>query len=452
MIPTRRWPVRVLWRLLADQRDYRLLVSAGLVSSLGDYLLGVGLVYLVYDLTGSTLASAGLLVVSVLPQALLASVAGVLVDRWDRRRTLAATLLLQVVVLAPLLVVTDDSRIWLLYVVAAAQSVLEQLSTPAEQALVPHLVPVDRLVSANAVNGQARNLARLVGSGVGGVVAAWGGLPALALVDAATFVAAALLVLAIRPTAAHLTLADPSVEPGAPTPWWQEWRAGLSVAARSRVLRVLLLFSALTAVGEGVMGTLFAPFVRDVLHGGPQGYGLVVGIQAVGGIAGGLVVAAVGDRFRPARLLAAASVVFGLVDLAIFLYPLVWVSLVPALVLMAVVGVPGAAVSASFLTLLQRATDDAFRGRVFGTLLGLQSGGVLVGSVLAGWLGGLGDGALIATIAWQGAGYVLMGVVVAASLIRRGDRAPEQLEAVEAGHDGPVALGVAPAGDLPARP
>lgn len=410
--------MRTLWRLLADERDYRLLVSAGLVSSLGDYLLGVGLVYLVYDLTGSTLASAGLLVVSVLPQVLLASAAGVLVDRWDRRRTLAATLLLQVAVLAPLLVVTDDSRIWLLYVVAAAQSVLEQLSTPAEQALVPHLVPADRLVSANAVNGQARNVARLVGSGVGGVVAAWGGLPALAVVDAVTFVGAALLVLAIRPTAAHRPLPDPSVEPAPPTPWWQEWRAGLALAAGSPVLRVLLMFSALTAVGEGVMGTLFAPFVRDVLHGGPQGFGLVAGIQAVGGITGGLVVASVGDRFRPARLLAAASVAFGLVDLAIFLYPLAWVSLVPALVLMVVVGVPGAAVNASFLTLLQRGTDDAYRGRVFGTLLGLQSGGVLVGALVAGWLGGHGDGALIATIAWQGAGYVIMGLVVAATLVR----------------------------------
>ena len=133
--------MRGLWRLLAAHRDYRLLATAHLVSALGDYLLGVGLVYLVYDLTGSTLASAGMLVVSVLPQALLASPAGVLVDRWDRRRTLATCSVLQVAILAPLLFVTDDSRIWLLYVVAGAQALVEQLSFPAEQALVPHLVP-----------------------------------------------------------------------------------------------------------------------------------------------------------------------------------------------------------------------------------------------------------------------------------------------------------------------
>jgi MFS family permease len=409
--------VRGTWRLLARHRDYRFLVGAGIVSAVGDYVLGVGLVYLVYDRTGSTLASAGLLVVSVLPQVVLASAAGVLVDRWDRRRTLAGALLLQVAVLAPLLAVSGDQRLWIVYAVAAGQSVLEQLSTPAEQALVPHLVPAQDLVAANAVNGQAGNVARLVGGGLGGVVAAWGGLPALAVVDAATFVIGALLVLAIRPGATRLPAAGPSSDPVPRTPWWHDWRAGLAVASASRPLRVLLLFGALTAVGEGVMGSLFAPFVRDLLDGGPEAFGLIVGIQAVGGLAGGLVVAAVGSRFRATRLLAGAAVVFGVVDLAIFLYPLVYVSLVPAVVLMSVVGIPGAATMAAFTTLMQRSTVDEFRGRVFGTLLGLKAGGVLVGSLLAGWLGGLGDGALVATIAWQGAGYVLMGLVVLATLV-----------------------------------
>jgi MFS family permease len=193
---------------------------------------------------------------------------------------------------------------------------------------------------------------------------------------------------------------------------------------------VLLLFSALTAVGEGVMGTLFPAFVRDVLHSDARGYGLVVGVQAVGGIAGGLVVAMVGARWRPARLLAVSAVAFGLLDLALFLYPLAWVSLGPAVVLMVVVGVPGAAVSASFTTLLQLGTTDAFRGRVFGTLLGLNSGGLLAGSVLAGWLGEVLG--IVPVIAWQGAGYVLLGIVVAVRLTRATEPAAGLLGAGDA--------------------
>jgi Na+/melibiose symporter-like transporter len=251
------------------------------------------------------------------------------------------------------------------------------------------------------------------------VTAAWGGLPALAIVDAATFVVAAVLVLAIQARAARSALADPSAEPEVPTPWWVEWREGLAVAAGSRTLRVLMVFGAATAVGEGVMGTLFPAFVRDVLDSDARGYGVVVGVQAIGGIAGGLVVAAVGARWDPARLLAVSAVAFGLVDLTLFLYPLVWVSVGPAVVLMIVVGLPGAAVSAAFTTLLQQGTTDAFRGRVFGTLLGLESGGLLVGSLLAGWLGGVVG--IVPVIAWQGAGYVLLGLVVAGTIARRTD-------------------------------
>src|SRR3954470_13434056 len=102
--------MRALWRLVAGHRDYRLVLAAGLVSGIGDQVLGVGLAFLVYDLTGSTAGRAAILIVSVLPQVLLASAAGVLVDRWDRRRTLVTTYLVQAAVLAPLLVADGGER------------------------------------------------------------------------------------------------------------------------------------------------------------------------------------------------------------------------------------------------------------------------------------------------------------------------------------------------------
>src|SRR5215213_9201697 len=85
-----RSPVRVLGRA----PDLRLLLGAGLVSMTGDWLLSVGLAYSVYALTGSTLASAATLLSSFVPQVLVGSVAGVFVDRWDRKRTMVVTNLL----------------------------------------------------------------------------------------------------------------------------------------------------------------------------------------------------------------------------------------------------------------------------------------------------------------------------------------------------------------------
>src|SRR3954464_8725811 len=127
-------------RLLRRAPDLRLLLGAGLVSMTGDWLLSVGLAYSVYALTGSTLASAAALLSAFVPQVLVGSVAGVFVDRWDRKRTMVATNLLLAVGLLPLLVVSGEDWMWLVYVVLALQSCIEVFFAPAEQAFLPNVV------------------------------------------------------------------------------------------------------------------------------------------------------------------------------------------------------------------------------------------------------------------------------------------------------------------------
>lgn len=407
-------------RLLGRSPDLRLLLGAGLVSLTGDYVLSVGLVYSVYALTGSTLASAAALLSAFVPQVVVGSVAGVFVDRWDRKRTMVVTNLLLAVGLAPLLLVGGVDSIWLVYVVLAVQSCLEIFFSPAEQAFLPRVVADADLVVANGLNAQVRNVARLVGSGVGGVVAATGGIRAVAVVDAVTFLLAALLVVRIR-TAGRSpdTVVEDATEVvrGRVAALAGEWREGLRTVAENHVVRTLMLALLITSAGEGIMGTLFAPYVRHVLHGSGQVYGLISGVQAIGGVAGGLVVAVVGERWSPVTMVWAGSVAFGLVDLAIFLYPLLWVSPWPAVAGMIVVGVPGALVIAGTMTLFQRNTTDERRGRVFSLLSLTQAVSVVVGSTVAGFLGG--PTGIMPVLALQGVGYVLAGLLV---LTRLGSR------------------------------
>ena len=339
------WDLRAPFRLVRRRRDLRLLLSAGLVSLSGDWVLGVGLAYSVYALTGSTLASAATLLSAFVPQVLVGSLAGVFVDRWDRKRTMVVANLLLAAGLLPLLLVSGTHRIWLVYVVLAFESVVEVFFAPAEQAFLPRVVPDEDLVAANALNGQVRNLARLVGSGLGGVAAAAGGITAIALLDAVTFLVAAVLVSRIRQSGKVLT--PPDQEPsdvvrGRLGGLADEWRAGLRAAWHSPVVRALIIFTLVTSTGEGIMGTLFAPYVRHVLHGGAQVYGVITGVQAIGGILGGFLAASLHDRWSPVTMLGVGAMLFGLVDLAIFLYPLVWVSPWPAAIGMVVVGLPGA--------------------------------------------------------------------------------------------------------------
>jgi Na+/melibiose symporter-like transporter len=402
--------VKNLWEVLARQRDYRLVLSAGLISLTGDWILRIGLAYYVYALTGSTLASGGLLLASFLPLVVLGSLAGVFVDRWDRRRTMILTNLVHAFVLLPLLVVRDDSTIWVIYLVVLAQSCLQQFFRPAEQSLVPLLVEPRQLVTANALNSQTSDVARLVGAALGGVLAAIGGLPLLALVDAATYLVAMALLIGVRHRPERLRLERAGGLRPAVLKVKAEWVEGLRICVGGPAMRLVFVFGLVTGVGEGAMSTLFAPFVSAELGGDGTAYGLITSSQAIGGIVGGLVAAAVGSRISAAKMWGYGAVAFGLIDLAMFCYPLFWKTLTPAFVCMVLVGLPGAFLIAGSMTVIQRLTDDASRGRVFGALFAAEGVALLVGIAAAGALGDVVG--IIPVLVVQGLGFVAGGIVV----------------------------------------
>ncbi len=404
-------------QLLGRNRDLRLLLAAGLVSMTGDWVLSVGLVYTVYDVTGSTLASAGALLAAFVPQVVVGLFAGVFVDRWSRARTMVAGNLLLALGLLPLLLVdgtgSGSGRIWIVYVVLAATSVVEVFVATADSAMLPLLVEEEGRLPANALNGQVAQVARLVGGSVGGVVAATGGLGAVVLVDGATFLLAALLVHLIR-TSTRAGVVEESVEDHEVTGRFatvvSEWRDGARTVARSRALKVVLVFTLITSVGEGIMGTLFTPFVKDVLHGNAATLGTISSSQAVGGILGGFIAAAAGRRWSPRVMFGWGAVVFGLVDLAIFLYPTLYVAAWPAVMGMVLVGFPGAVVVAARTTLMQDHSTDAQRGRIFALLFGVSSLSLGIGATGAGFLGE--SVGIIPILALQGGGYVVAGLMV----------------------------------------
>ena len=397
--------MRATWRILAGRRDLRLVLSAGIISMTGDWILTIGLIYTVYAATGSTVASALAMASAFAPQVLLGAVAGVFADRWDRKRTMIAADLLLAAGLLPLLLVRGAAQVWIVFAVMFWEGAVQQFFSPAQQAMVPRLVPDDELVTANAASGQVANVSRLAGSALGGLLAAFGGLLAVTLADAASFLASAALLAKVR------TSGRTASRPGGPVrarlgQVGADLRDGLRLATRHRMLRVLMIFALVTSVGEGAMSTLFTPFVEHVLHGTPQDLGLIIAAQAVGG----MVAAASGHRLRAGRMMCYGAVVFGLVDLAIFLYPLGYVAVWPAVAGMIVVGLPGALTLAGLITLFQRSSEDTYRGRVFGAVSALEGITVLAGTLGAGYLSRVAG--IIPVLAVQGVGYVVAGLAI----------------------------------------
>lgn len=277
------------------QRDFALLWSGGLVSMTGDWMLFVALPIYVYQITGSALATGAMFAAGLLPSLLFGSVAGVFVDRWDRKKTLAVANVLLAASVLPLLIVPQTGWLWVVYAVALAQSCVGIFSGPAEGSLLPLLVEEGRLAVANSLGALNDNIARLTGPALAGFVVGWSGLAGVVIVDAASFLAAAALVSAIRARATperteHAVDGDSDVEASHLGRVWREWAEGLRLAARGRTVLTAFLVVAVTGLGQGVVWALFPPFVREVLGGNAAELGWLLSAQAVGGLLGGVVV------------------------------------------------------------------------------------------------------------------------------------------------------------------
>jgi MFS family permease len=370
-------------------RDFALLWVAGLVSVAGDFALFAALPLHAYVLTRSAAAAGGVFAASLLPRVLLGSVAGVFVDRWDRKRAMVAADLLRAASLLPLLAVVSADQLWLLYLVRAATGTLGLIFDPAESALLPRLVGEERLVTANALNALNNNLGRLIGPAVGGVFYARGGLGAVVLVDVASFAVSAGLIALIRTDSRperSETVAERS-------PWGRlrdELRAGLRLVGESRVLSAVFLSLGIGLLGEGTFEVGFPPLVLDVFAGGASGAGIILSAQAVGGLIAGALVARAGESIPPRILYGGGLIGLGLADLGTVNATAVVSPGMPAVALasffMVLAGVPVVALNAAAQGILQRETLDAFRGRVFGALSAVQG---------VSMLAGLGLGALV---------------------------------------------------------
>ncbi len=348
-------------------RDYALLWFGQLVSVFGDWLLIVALPFAVYDLTGSALATGTLLMVQTLPRIAFGSFAGVLVDRWDRRRTMIVTDLLRGGVLLALLAVRAPDVVPALYVVAFVNATVAQFFTPAKSALLPRIVPDGQLTAANALDSFSDYLTRLVAPALGGVLYGLFGLRLSVGVDAASFAVSAACLAFLAATAG--TREDGgAVGALSLLTALQEWREGLRFAAQHGAVRAIFVMMACVSIGAGVMSVAFVPFTREILGGGAAQRGLVLSAEGIGGLIGSVLLARVWERIPPATLIGVSGVGDALLLLAIVNFagrvPISPVAFACALI--AVAGITGVGLFVAANALLQRVIPDAYRGRVFG--------------------------------------------------------------------------------------
>lgn len=371
---------------LLRRRDFALLWFGGLVSISGDWVLYSALPYFVYQRTGSTVATAGMIVAELTPGVVLGSVAGVFVDRWDRKRILVIGSLLEAAAVALLLLVPGGGWIGLVYVAAIVQASVAAFSMPAESALLPTLVEADDLVPANALNALNNRLGRLIGLPLGGILLGVLGLPGVVVGDCVTFVVAATMIAAIAAPYTRAAVEETAADE-ARSAWaafWHDWRDGMRLVVRERRIGVLFVVLGLMTFGGTMLDPLNAPWVRDVLGQGPQVYAWLLTTSAATGIVGTLLVGRFGRRLPPRVLMGWSSVLAGALLLVRFNVP----SVALAFALSVPNGITAVASAVGVETLTQQTVRPEHRGRIFGAL---GASGALLSLLGAGVGGALAE-------------------------------------------------------------
>lgn len=399
------------------RRPFLLLWLSGVISNGGDWILLVALPVYMYELTHSTLATGILVIAQSLPRLLFSLVAGVLVDRWDRRRTMIAATLGQGILLLLLLLVRSPDALPLAYAVAAAVATLALLVEPAASALIPRLVAADEVVAANGMRALGWELGRLTAPPLGGLLMVTSGLGGVALVDSASFALSAALLTALGASSAQArehkrAAAGAGADRAARTTVRHDLGIGIGSVRESRLLVTVFTLAAITMVAEGIINVLSFPWIATVLHGSATERGWLATAQGVGGVAGGLAVRGL-SHAAPGRVIGGSALLFGGVSLTLTnlaLLPIAGGDRWPvALLLKGLSGAPLVVLAVGLQTVLVQSVADRVRGRVLAAYGGATSCALLVGQVLASTLGDrLG---VVPVLSLQGVLYLIAGCV-----------------------------------------
>ena len=428
------------------QRNFALLWFSGLISFAGDWALIIALPVFVYDMTGSALATGAMFIAQTLPRLLFSPLAGVFVDRWDRRRTLVAANLAQAALLPLLLLVQSPSQLWVLYLVAFVQTAVSLFVQPAESALVPHLVGEERLLAANSLLAFNWELTRLIAPPIGGLLMGLLGITSVVLFDSVSFLIAGMLLALIKASATPAgTLANSSADSQFAAPdsakqgaqpasifavVWRDLAAGLRFARRDRLISALFIIGATAITSDGIGNVLGFPWLKATLHGGALERGWLASAQAIGGVIGGLLIGRVSRRVGPVALMTASGVVLGIASLtlvnitALPLAPALYMPL--ALALKVAQGAPIIGLFVSLETLLQQAVPDRYRGRIFGAYGAACALAMLLGQIAASLLGDQ----LGVVLVMDGVGATFLAAGVLSLVLLRGDRIAQRSPAL----------------------
>lgn len=383
-------PGKLSYRALLSVRGYPELLTAQGVSRVGDSIHYIALVALIFSLTGSGLAVSGAVVFEALPVLAFGALAGAVVDRLPRRRVMITADLARA---ALAVLMSQATAIPAIYALAFGLALGGVFHGPAYQSLVPAVVPARILGRANALTWSTVQSTHVLGAALGGSAIALVGASGAFLLNAATFLLSALLLLRVP-------------EPASPTSTVRqtrlrtEARQGVEFIRADPFIRQLLAVQLLAVLSVGGTGALLIVLATQQLGVDERDFGLLVAALGVGAVIGPLLFGRLIDRIDSPVLVFIPYLVRGVIDAALAFVTGFWI---PAALLL-LYGINTSTGGVAYTTLLQRRIPAEYRGRVFSAFNVVWQGGRLASLALAGVL----VDALSVQILYIGAGVLLV--------------------------------------------
>ena len=424
---------QVSYGRLRRNRSFMALWLGQTISFIGDYFYWLAIPIMVERLTGSALLVGLSVISSALPMLVLGPIAGVFVDRWDRKRTMIVADILRALLVLLCLTVRTPEQVWVYYVVGFLMSCVSRFFFPSQNAVLPLIVPdKNDLLAANGLMQIVQTAGLLIGPAMAGfAIGLWGAQVAF-LVDSATFFisAAAILTMTVpRTVADRPAMTERSSEVAAV---WAEMWEGVVYLFGNRTMVGVLVCLGVVQLGLGAIHVIWVPFMQRTFGLGPEGLGAVDTAQGVGMALGGLMLGVVVGRFEnrlSGRVLAGWSIVFigAMIALVGLAPPFSLVNLLPGLTIegamvdMSVgqrlvhmplllllysmlLGIALVPAQSALMTMMQLAVPDLKRGRVGSAQNALTTAAGLVSMAAAAALGE------VVELRWI---YVTAGVIVA---------------------------------------
>jgi MFS family permease len=374
------------YRKLLAERDFALLWGGATLSALGDGMSFVALLWLLIERGGTPTEVGWLAAVYTAPVVIGGLAAGVILDRFDPRRVLAADSVIRGLVVAsvPIASALGILTTAQLFVVAAVYGLLFMTAAAGIPTLITRLVGKEDLTTANAMESLSFSISGLIGPAFAGLVIAGFGAPVVLALDAITYFVFVACLLAMREGRA--AVGEGGDEEGIPRA-----SRGLGPAVRfifsAPAIVAITLFYMSVNIADGIVTVVIPLYVRDVLHGGPEVFGLLLSVLTAGDLAGLLVVGAINWRWPLGRSIAWALFTSGLVMLLWLLRP----PAVALAVILAVWGGLSSSLTPWAQTIRMRLIPPAMRGRVFALLRTSMQSTRPIGAVIAGFLLARGD-------------------------------------------------------------